>query len=102
VVVVRATTFAGRAEAEQRTDRIYEFLELLGRPPAWHDDAACREHPRSWWFDKNPTRAIEVCARCLVLDECRAWGLSADAPTEGVLGGIVAKDRRRLRLRAAR
>jgi WhiB family redox-sensing transcriptional regulator len=73
--------------------------ELLDRP-AWHADAACKEHPRTTWFPergKDARRAIEVCGRCLVLDECRTWALGQPDDPAGIWGGLSGRERRRLR-----
>jgi hypothetical protein len=44
--------------------------------PRWMLDAACREHdPRLWFPTRGGTSqpAIDICRRCLVLDDCRQW-----------------------------
>jgi WhiB family transcriptional regulator, redox-sensing transcriptional regulator len=73
------------------------------RAPAWHRDAACREHERSLWF---PTRgeptspAKEVCRRCLVQTECLRDALEADELV-GIWGGTSGNERVKLRRRVA-
>lgn len=85
-----------------------EADELLGlmAPPAWHADAACREHPELTWVPRfaGPSREADlasakaVCARCLVREECLATAL-ADTTLVGVWGGTTPVERRALRSR---
>ena len=76
--------------------------ELLQRP-AWHADAACREHPEVTFY---PTRgddtrpAKQVCAGCLVRDECLADAVEHNE-LHGVWGGTSYKERKVLRRHAA-
>jgi WhiB family redox-sensing transcriptional regulator len=68
--------------------------------PAWHRDAACKEHPELSWFpqrraDVRPVK--RVCASCLVVDLCKAWALSQPEPLVGIWGGLTAYERRKLR-----
>ena len=75
-----------------------ELYDLLVRP-AWHADAACREHPEVNFFPGRgepvaPAKAI--CSGCLVRGECAdAVGLSYD--TYGVWGGRTEYERKALR-----
>ncbi len=60
--------------------------------PAFHADAACREHPELSWFPERgePTKAqLAVCAGCLVRDECREAG-----ELVGIWGGLSGRARR--------
>lgn len=80
------------------------FLEDLLRRPAWHGDAACREHPAAMWFpsqgeDVSPAR--EICAGCLVRHECRTFALEQPSWLAGVWAGTTGRDRR-LRRTASR
>ena len=75
-----------------------DLLELLAaRRPAWHADAACREAPASvsWFIERgqDPRPAKAVCARCLVLDDCRAWVLEQGPDLDGVWAGLSRADR---------
>jgi WhiB family redox-sensing transcriptional regulator len=68
--------------------------------PAWHRDAACKEHPELSWFpmrgrDARPVK--RVCESCLVVDLCRSWALSQPEPLVGIWGGLTARERRKLR-----
>jgi hypothetical protein len=72
---------------------VYDLPPLLGlfNPPAWHADAACKEHAELSWFpergdDVRPTKAI--CARCLVRDECAEAGRTEQ---HGIWGGRSAR-----------
>jgi Transcription factor WhiB len=100
--------------AENRTSRMtavgvqrneasdIEAVIALIEPPAWHADAACREHPELNWFPESwegPGRAQRICAQCLVQDECLQWALSQGKQLCGVWGGASQRQRNR-RLRA--
>lgn len=52
--------------------------------PDWQTDAACRRRPDVDFFDPRQQRAaLDICARCPVLIDCRHWAL------EGcVIGGM--------------
>jgi hypothetical protein len=74
--------------------------ELLRHRPAWMRDALCREYGPDVMIPVKQTgeaRAIEVCRRCAVLEECRAWSLGDDAPTLGIVGGMTPAQRRTAR-----
>lgn len=74
------------------------LTELL-RPPAWHRDAACVEHPEVSFFpDKGQSTAaaLLVCAGCLVVDDCKAYALGTGQEA-GVWGGTSPRARRALR-----
>jgi WhiB family redox-sensing transcriptional regulator len=80
---------------------VSQLLELLdaGRP-AWHRDAACREHPEVTWFpglgqDVRPAK--RVCADCLVLSECRSWAIDEGTDLAGIFGGLSDRERRAVR-----
>ena len=82
-----------------------DLLDLLvwGKP-AWHADAACREHRELSWFPAkgdDMTAARAVCSGCLVLCECRSWALAQGAELQGLWGGLSGQERRRRRRRAA-
>lgn len=71
-------------------------LLALARP-AWHADAACREHPQGLWFaDRDPAPAVAICMACLVREPCLALAL-ADSSLQGVWGGTTEGERRALR-----
>lgn len=74
------------------------FLELLNRP-AWHADAACREHPELAWVPENRARASAqraVCRRCLVRVDCLTWALDQGPALYGIWGGTTQADRLRI------
>jgi WhiB family redox-sensing transcriptional regulator len=81
------------------------LLSLLDRiersRPAFHADAACREHPEVTWFPEvgEPTApAKAICASCLVRDDCRSWALDQGPALQGVWGGTTPSSRAHLRL----
>lgn len=58
------------------------------------------ESERAWQRTAGEARALEVCAVCPLLVECRAAvvGLGSSAPLAyGVAGGLTREDRRALR-----
>jgi WhiB family transcriptional regulator, redox-sensing transcriptional regulator len=64
-------------------------------PPEWMRDAACLEHDPNLWFPARgaDTRAAkQVCAGCLVRDECAAF-----ADDAGIEFGIWAGESRHKR-----
>ncbi len=87
-----------------------DLLELIQSRPAWHADAACKEHPEVDWFPgrggdfATPKR---ICDGCLVSEECLAAGIANDvdlAHEAGIWGGVGARNRQPggLRLRSWR
>jgi WhiB family redox-sensing transcriptional regulator len=79
------------------------FAEAV-RPPAWHADALCREHPSSLFFSRGRLsieRAVAICGRCLVVEECRTWALAQGSDLVGVFGATTEQDRARMRKAAA-
>jgi WhiB family redox-sensing transcriptional regulator len=78
-------------------------VQLLARHD-WMRDALCQEYPRVNFFPVRgePTAAAKaVCARCLVLAECRAFIMAAppDLAHHGVWAGTTAVERTKLRRR---
>lgn len=79
-----------------------DVLETLGyHRPQWQRDALCREYPNLPWFPKrgeSAKPALQVCGRCMVLVECRAWAMADQSlDAAGVLGGMSAIARIRAR-----
>ena len=72
------------------------LAELCYVRPAFFADALCKEYPTLAWF---PTKgqscepALQVCGRCAVLAECKAWALADPSLEHGVLGGLTAPAR---------
>jgi len=78
---------------------------LVWGKPAWHADAACREHPELSWFPapgEDLAAAKAVCESCLVVAECRSWSLAQGPELQGIWGGLSGQERRRRRRPAAR
>lgn len=74
------------------------LFALFERPP-WMADAACKEHAREIFYpvrgdDSRPAK--QICARCLVRDECLAYAIEGNERF-GVWGGTSERERRRLR-----
>lgn len=82
-----------------------DLLDLLaGGKPAFHADAACREHPELTWFPErgeDSSAAKAVCRKCLVLGECRSWALAQGAELQGLWGGLSGLERKKRRRPAA-
>jgi WhiB family redox-sensing transcriptional regulator len=97
---IGSTGSIGATGLNRRDPLLSELLDLLSLP-AWHAEAACREHPGVTWFperapgaDSSGRKAKAVCRRCLVVDECRAWATEHDQ--RGIWGGITREQRRAL------
>lgn len=85
-------------------DPLVDLVELLrSTRPAWHADAACREHPEIDFFPargQDTTAATAVCTGCLVRTECLTAAL--DGLEVGIWGGTSQRQRRRHRSIALR
>lgn len=90
---------------ERRVDE-WDFGDLsvtlgdLPLPGPWARLGRCRTAPQSVFFpergdDTRPAKAI--CARCPVLEECRAYAVAAPQTLQGVWGGTTGRERRQLR-----
>ncbi|MFE5369207.1 WhiB family transcriptional regulator [Streptomyces mirabilis] len=74
--------------------------ELL-TSPVFDDQAACAgEDPETFWDDTLLGLARSICRGCPVREQCLAWALD-HGESEGVWGGLSAKERRGLRGRPA-
>ncbi|MDF5751340.1 WhiB family transcriptional regulator [Spongiactinospora sp. TRM90649] len=70
----------------------------------WARRGACRTSDPELFFPLSPSPEQEasakaVCARCQVMDECRAYALRA-GEAEGIWGGLTPQERRRSRFPA--
>ncbi len=73
------------------------LLDMIARP-AWHGDAACKEHPELAWFPHRgealaSVQAVAVCRECLVRSECLAVAM-ADPTLQGIWGGSTEAQRK--------
>lgn len=78
---------------------LWEALGELTLPPAWHADAACKEHPEITWFPvrgEKVTAAREVCDGCLVRQECLDDALD-HGEKHGMWGGLSERQRKAMR-----
>jgi WhiB family redox-sensing transcriptional regulator len=66
----------------------------------WMEKAACKGHPRDWWFPEFPLRkeqittmrrAIEICSGCSVKTDCLDHSLSWEQ--FGIWGGMTERHR---------
>lgn len=68
-------------------------IDLLSLRPAWHKDGACTEHDPNWWFPtkgdpgKGMEKAQQVCAGCLVKQECYMDAVMASGQLKGIRAG---------------
>jgi WhiB family redox-sensing transcriptional regulator len=86
----------GRSAWPSRQTSVTNWFELLAGP-AWHADAACREHPEVRWVGSdnsgpNVRTAKAICSTCLVQAECLAVAM-ADPTLLGVWGGTTTRER---------
>ncbi|MCZ2857440.1 WhiB family transcriptional regulator [Blastococcus sp. VKM Ac-2987] len=72
-------------------------VDVITMPASdWQADGLCKEYPDVDFFPervKDAQPAREVCDRCLVQKECKAFAL-ADAATRGVWGGFSFPEER--------
>ena len=75
-------------------------LRALIEQPVWMKDAACKGQPTSVFFPLKahspPPTVRELCAGCPVADQCLVYAVTMNA-RHGVWGGLVPKERRRVR-----
>ena len=67
--------------------------------PRWVADAACRGVTQRMFFDRGASkihveRALAICGRCTVKDECLRYGIDE---VDGVWGGTTPAQRVRIR-----
>ena len=66
--------------------------------PAWHRDAACRNHPNpDLWFPgpgqtAKTEQALAICRTCPVITACAEWADQHD-PLYGTWAGITKQER---------
>lgn len=95
------------AEGVTRTGGRAYLLQLIHQRPAWHADAACKEHPEITWFPargKRSERAKAICAGCLVRNECLDYAVDhelTDGDRHGIWGGLPPHERALLARRPA-
>lgn len=70
---------------------------------SWVEDAACRDHPTSWFFpgrgdDLAVQVALAICRTCPVRQDCLTDALAReDSQTRsGIVGGMTVSERARL------
>ena len=90
--------------AHVRTNSL-ERPDLEGlAPPAWREDAACRDFPTDLFFpighgpraQAQASQAKAICAQCPVRADCLEYSIVTNAQF-GVFGGLTEDERRRLR-----
>lgn len=67
-------------------------------PKDWMDRARCRERDPEQFFARgaaNSRRAIRICERCEVREDCLRYALDNEIDF-GVWGGMTERQRRRL------
>lgn len=88
----------GIALLAHNADRLLDDLAHLFDKPAWMKDSLCLEHPDVAFFpargqDTRPAK--QICATCLVRDECLTFALDSGEHF-GVWGGLSERERKRL------
>jgi hypothetical protein len=79
-------------------------MALYGTRPAWMNNAACKGSTLDFTSKaaKVASQCLQVCGRCDVLSECRAWADEV-GDVHAVLGGETPAARRaRLKLKGKR
>ncbi|GIH89542.1 WhiB family transcriptional regulator [Planobispora siamensis] len=79
-------------------------MRMNVREIGWAARSACRGSDPELFFPLSPSaeqesRAKAICARCPVMDDCRAYAVRAGEP-EGIWGGLTVQERRGLRFPA--
>jgi len=78
-------------------------VATVAEPIRWHRDAACAadDVDPEWFYVErggSTKAARDVCARCIVQEQCLEYALSdPDARAWGVWGGTTPRERRGLR-----
>lgn len=77
------------------------FLGVNQLDTAWMKSALCAQTDPEIWFPDAPrdsAKAISICKRCFVLDECLSWVMGQEIETfMGVWGGTTHEQRKRLK-----
>lgn len=89
-----------RYATKREGDATMTTLATTDRAPAvdpllWADRAACAGHPEltDERTKLRARKALELCRRCPVVEQCRAWA-DAEGTYVGVAGGRVYTERR--------
>jgi hypothetical protein len=86
---------------------------MFAAPPLWTDRASCAGRASAHYDPWHPPGKVEgndardrrdfavaaaICRSCPVIEECRQYGVSllAEAPVEGMFGGLTPKQLARL------
>lgn len=74
-------------------------LAGLPFPGDWAKQGRCRSMPHSVFFPARGDhqaveQALAICARCPVLEECRAYAVAAPGQLVGIWGGLTGQQRR--------
>jgi WhiB family transcriptional regulator, redox-sensing transcriptional regulator len=65
----------------------------------FYTKGACAKRLDIEWVSEDGTHidaAKRVCARCVVADECRTYGLTTGLDDQGIWGGLTRPERRRI------
>lgn len=78
------------------------LAELFAATEAWHEQANCRGLDPELFFPERggtweSTQAKEVCAACVVRQECLEYAVNV-GERYGLWGGLSEKERRRIRV----
>ncbi len=74
-------------------------MKALESYEPWRNEAACHDSTEVDFFSEEPgeqTRARAMCGGCPVIDECLQYAIDTNQ-TEGVWGGLLPRERNRLR-----
>lgn len=112
LVIVAETATTVLLDAPAREREPIEAVELIdadavsyylaARRPAWMDQAACVRSAVDF-FPRHGSRhsrdrALAVCRRCSVREDCLAYALSFPVTEDaGIYGGTTAAERRKMR-----
>ena len=74
----------------------YDLPVTPGAMGPWREKGACVGAPQAWFFPErgeSAKPALDLCAKCPVIVECRKWALSVPEK-EGIWGGMTGRQRR--------
>jgi len=77
-----------------------ELVRILVRRPSWMVSAACRGKTELFYPEGEGlarTEALLLCELCPVVRECLDWALKTGEMTHGVWGGMLPRQRRRVK-----
>ena len=86
------------AAEDEAADRVAQLVAEMRA--SWTAEAACVDHPSSWWFPgpgETNQRALEICGHCPVRIPCLDEAISDPSLDHGIRGGATVRARKVMR-----